>query len=445
MKKAGLCTRINHGLAVASAAVVLSGTTASAQSVDVDPQVLQQLQETIKQQQQQLQHQADQIKKQSALLQQLQQQVSSIQNKPAIQPAVASGPLQADPALKTALPAPVTSGNDKIKLSLSGQINRAVNVINDGGRTKLYHVDSDVDNTKISLVGTVHATDDLTIRSRFDVALTADESSQVSQTNQAPGNFIDAKWAEVSITSKKLGKLSLGKGLTPSYDTAVVDLSKTDVIQYSGISDIAGGIFFKVKNGSTLSGTTIADAFNVLSGLGSRSRLRYDSPNLYGFSLSGSLVSAQRSDVALNWGGEGYGFQAAGGFAVANPKLAGASLLYDGSFSLLHTASGLNLTVAGGLQEKKDTRDGTNLYAKLGWLADFTSLGQTAFGIDYTRSRDMAAAGDRGYSVGAAVVQAFAQFSTELYLQYRIFSLNRTEVTPVADINMATFGARVKF
>ncbi|MBV5337278.1 MAG: porin, partial [Deltaproteobacteria bacterium] len=340
MQKTGLCTRINSGIAFATAAVMLSGTAASAQPVSVDQQVLQQLQETIKQQQQQLLHQADQIKKQSDLLQQLQQQVSSIQNKPAIQtppaqPAVASGQPAPDPLQKTALPAPITSGNDKIKLSLSGQLSRAVNVINDGGRTKLYHVDNDVDNTKISLVGTANASSDLTVGTRLDVALTADESSEVSQTNQAPGNFIKAKWAEISLTSKKYGKISLGKGDTASNNTAIVDLSKTDIILYASISDIAGGIFFKEKNGATLSGTTIATAFNAVNGLGTESRLRYDSPSLYGFNLSGSLVSAQRSDIALNWGGEGYGFQAAGAFAVANPKIEGTKLLYDGSFSLL--------------------------------------------------------------------------------------------------------------
>jgi hypothetical protein len=58
----------------------------------------------------------------------------------------------------------------------------------------------------------------------------------------------------------------------------------------------------------------------------------------------------------------------------------------------------------------------------------------------------MAQAGDKGYSVGAAVVQAFEKFATELYFQYRVFSLDRAAgSTPVADINIGTFGARVKF
>jgi len=215
---------------------------------------------------------------------------------------------------------------------------------------------------------------------------------------------------------------------------------------------MGGGFLFRDKNGTKAfipNGTSslkVSDAFSSFDGLSRQSRLRYDSPNLYGFSLAGSLVSNQRSDLALFWGGEGYGFKGAGAFAVSNPKLANAGLLYDGSFSLLHSTSGLNLTLSGALQQYRSRKDATNLYAKLGWLATFTNLGYTAFGVDYTRSEHLAQSGDKGYSVGAAVVQAFEKYATELYLQYRIFSLDRASgTTPVADINIGTFGARVKF
>lgn len=422
------------------AVVTLGSVPALAQSAAVDPQLLQQLQETIRHQQQQLEQQAAQIKAQAAVLQQLQQQVGALQ---AGQPAVTA---TAGPAEQPAKPSPalVTSGNDAIRLSLSGHINRAVNVVNDGGRTNLYHVDNNADNTRIRLVGTARVSDDLTLGSRLEFAVSADDSSIVSQDNQAPGSFINTKFAEISLRSKSFGTLYLGKGSSASDNTSAVDLSGTDIVLYSSIADIAGGIRFRQKNG-LLSNTSLAAAFDPLDGLGVVSRLRYDSPEFYGFMLSGSLVTNQRSDLALTWGGEGYGFQSAAAFALANPKLPGAGLQYDGSYSLLHLASGLNLTLAGGLLEQKQRNDSSNLYIKLGWLANLTGLGNTAFGVDYTDSREMAAAGDKGYSVGGAVVQAFEKYATELYLQYRVFSLNRTAGVPVSDISVGTFGARVKF
>jgi len=423
--------------------------TVSAQPTAIDPQVLQQMQETIRQQQQQLQQQAEQIKTQSEILHRLQQQISTLQQ-------VASPPVQttAPQTVQTvpALPV-VTSGNDKIKLALSGQINRAVVVANDGYNSTLYHVDNTASNSRIRFVGTAKASDDLSLGTRIEIAVSPDRSSAVSQQQKTLADtYFDQRWVEISLTSKSFGKLSIGKGDTASNTTAEIDLSKTDVIQYASITDMGGGFLFRSKSGTQgfipngASNLKVSDAFNSFDGLSRQSRLRYDSPSLYGFSLAGSLVSNQRSDLALFWGGEGYGFKGAGAFAVSNPKLASAGLLYDGSFSLLHSVTGLNLTLSGALQQYTTRNDATNLYAKLGWLANFTSLGYTAFGVDYTRSEHMAQAGDKGYSVGAAVVQAFEKIATELYFQYRVFSLDRaTGSTPVADINIGTFGARVKF
>lgn len=429
-----------------STLALVAGTpfSGTAQPVTVDPLVLQQMQETIRQQQQQLQKQAEQIKAQSETLQKLQQQLNALQQAPAPPETM----VQTSPAT-----AAVSSGNDKIKLAISGQINRAVVVANDGYNSTLYHVDNTVSNSRIRFVGTAKASDDLTLGTRLEVAISPDRSSAVSQQQKyLTDTYFDQRWVEISLTSKTFGKLSIGKGDTASNTTAEVDLSRTDVVQYASIADMGGGFLFRSKNGTQSfipNGTgnlKASDAFSSFDGLSRQSRLRYDSPELYGFRLAGSLVSNQRSDLALFWGGQGYGFKGAGAFAVANPKETGAGLLYDGSFSLLHTVSGLNLTLSGGLKEYRLRRDATNLYAKLGWLTNLTSLGYTAFGVDYTRSEELAQSGDKGYSVGAAVVQTFEKIATELYLQYRVYSLERAAgSSPVSDISIGTLGAGVKF
>ena len=415
-----------------------------AQPIIVDPQVLQQLQETIRQQQQQLQLQAEQISAQARALQALQQQVQSMQQPAAKPEAVRAA--AAPPPLPSPAPG-LTSGNDKIKLSLSGQINRAVNITNDGGSTKVYPVDNDASNSRIRLVGTARISDDLTLGTRLELSIAPDESSVVSQNNQAPGDYFNQRWAEVSLASKRFGKLSLGKGDTASNTTAEADLSRTDVVQYAGIADISGGMLFRQKNGARdLTTLKVSDVFKSGDGLSRQSRLRYDTPAWNGFRLAGSLISNQQSDIALYWGGEGYGFEAEGAFAVANPKIANADLLYDGSLSLLHSSSGINLTLAGAILDKAATEDRTNLYVKLGWLTNPVSLGSTAFGVDYTRSEHAARAGDRAWSVGAAVVQAFEKWATEIYFQYRIYALDRAGGTAsLANITVGTFGARVKF
>jgi hypothetical protein len=50
-----------------------------------------------------------------------------------------------------------------------------------------------------------------------------------------------------------------------------------------------------------------------------------------------------------------------------------------------------------------------------------------------------------GYSVGAAAVQQFEEYGTEIYLLYRLHSLGRDAAPDVHDISVGSIGARVKF
>jgi hypothetical protein len=321
-----------------------------------------------------------------------------------------------------------------------------VNVIDDGKNTDLYFVDNDVSNTRVRFVGTAKATDDLTLGSRLEYAVTSNESSEVSQDNEDTGDFFNTRWADLTLASKRYGKIWLGRGDTASNNTAEVDLSKVDVLAYSSVADIAGGMLFRESSGgNSLTTVAVADAFNNQDGLSRRDRLRYDTPTFWGFHLAGSAVSDQRYDGALFWGGQGYGFKAAAAAAIADPNEDNADLRYDGSFSILHEGTGLNLTMAAGLLDRDDEGDPTNFYIKGGWLTRFFSVGQTGFGIDYTRSLNLPTGRDDGYSVGVAAVQQFEDFGTELYLGYRLYSLDRDVAPSVEDMNVGTVGARVKF
>ena len=458
-------------LAVGMALMLVLPASLPAQPAAVDQKALDQLQKTIRQQQEQLDKQARQLQSQAELLQSLQKQLNEMRQAPiAAAPVVPPGATEAVPVVpptvtagtpkttppvpsappagapKASAPATVTSGGDRVKLSISGQINRAVNVANDGYSTNIYQVDNDASNSRVRLIGTAKMTDDLTLGGRLEVAVAPDESSVVSQSNQAPGDFFSERWAELSLASEKFGKLSMGKGDTASNNTAEADLSKTDIVLYASIADIAGGMLFREKGGiGTLSAVRVADAFKNLDGLSRLSRIRYDTPRFYGGTLSGSFSSQQRSDLALFWRAEGYGLQAAAAAAVANPRLDDTGLQYDGSLSVLHVKSGINLTVSAGKQERYTQQDAANLYTKLGWIANLAKFGTTAFGVDYTLSRNLPGNDDQGYSVGAAVVQSIDRFAAELYLQYRIYSLDRKSGPAVGDINVGTFGARVKF
>ena len=442
---------------VLTVSLVLAVGTALAQPVSIDAKTLKKLQETIDQQQLLMQKQTQELKSQSEMLNALQKQVNDLNNKTSeAQTQAVQAKSKADMAVDTANKATetaqataqreVTSGQDRVKLAVSGQVNRAVNIADDGKNTAAYYVDNDASNSRVRFVGTAKMTDDLTLGSRIEVAFAPDESSQVSQNNESPGDFINERWAEASLASKSYGKISIGKGDTASNNTAEVDLSRTDVVQYASIEGIAGGMLFRQSSGNhNITTIKVTDAFSDRDGLSRQSRVRYDTPSFYGFSLAGSAVTNQRADAALFWGGQGYGFQAAGAAAISNPNQDNTNNQYDGSFSILHVKTGLNLTLSAGLLDRDNQGDPTNLWVKPGWIANFFDFGYTAFAVDYDRSLNLPTGTDNGYSVGAAVVQSLDKFGTELYFQYRLYSLDRGSGPSVENINVGTVGARIKF
>jgi hypothetical protein len=405
---------------------------------------INELQHVINAQQKQLEYQQKQLDEQRLMMQKLQAQIETLAtntDKKAHNTTADKNTSALAPVDKL-----VTSGGgERIKLAISGQVNRAVNMVDDGKSTKAYYVDNDNSESRVRFVGTAGATNDLTIGSQIELSIAPNKAGEVNQNNEENNNIFDQRQTEVYFDSKRFGKLSIGKGHTASYTTATVDLSRTGVISYATIADTAGGMLFRQTSDDSLTNVRIVDAFNSFDGLNRRDRVRYDTPAFYGFRLATSAISDQRYDAALRWGGQGYGFKAAGAAGFAYPNQDDADFQYDGSFSLLHEDTGLNLTLSAGWLERDNQGDAQNLYGKLGWLTRFFSFGETAFGVDYTRSLNLPTGRDEGYSVGAAAVQSFEEYGTEFYLLYRLHSLDRDVAPSVQDISAVSIGSRVRF
>ncbi len=420
-------------------------TPAFAAGGTVDAETVARLEGLIKAQQQQLEMQQQQLEALQQQVGQFKQTVTETQVQAREAKAVADEMKIAnlDPVKKA-----VTSGSEKVKLVLSGQVNRALNVVDDGDNTEAYFVDNSASGSRFRLVGAAKLDDDLTLGTRIELGFSPNTSSQVSQDDMASGDSFDQRYADISLDSKRYGKIFLGKGDTSSNNSAEVDLSGTDVVQYASIADIAGGMEFVESSGDDLSGIRVSDAFKDFDGLSRKSRIRYDTPTFYGAHLSTSWISDKRWDASAWWGGKGYGFNVVSAAAMAyiNTEKNGedSDWQYDGSFSILHENTGLNLTFSAGKQDVDNQGDPSNVWVKGGWRADLVDYGTTSFGIDYGKSTNLTTAKDDGYSVGATVVQVFNDYGAEFYAQYRVFSLDNDDRN-VEDINVATIGTRVKF
>ena len=343
----------------------------------------------------------------------------------------------------------VETGQDKIKLLFYGQVNRAILYSNDGDKGYWYFVDNDNSSTRIGFLGSANPIKDFNIGTRIEVEFQTNDSNKVSQRNQnnVGDNNFRRRHFDIFVRSKRFGKLSLGYGSTASDNTAEVDLSGTAVVGYSSVGDMAGGQFFFDNDTNSLSNTTINDVFANFDGIGRDDRLRYDTPNFYGFMISGSVVSGDAADVALRYSAKLGDFKLAAAAAYADP--AGTSdtddNLFTGSVSVLHS-SGFNLTFAAAAQELKVSGrdDQTFYYGKLGYQRKFFSIGTTAMSVDYSRNDNLDQNDDKAISAGFQFVQNIDSWGTEYYLGYRYHSLDR-KGADFKDINAMMTGLRVKF
>ncbi|MFP2767880.1 hypothetical protein [Oceanisphaera sp. KMM 10153] len=337
-------------------------------------------------------------------------------------------------------PSVVSSGNDKIRVSVSGHVNRALLVVDDGEETDLYHVDNDSSSTRLRVIGEGDVSPELTVGTAIEVQLESNSSFNVSQDNEAVGgDSVSDRRLEVYFDHDRLGKLWMGKGWAASEDSSEMDLSGTALVGYSSTADIAGGI--KFRNGvGNLSSTRVGDVFLNLDGLGRRNRLRYDTPSVAGVKLAASAVEDSAWDTALTYAAEhGLGSVAA---AVAYSDQESNDGQVNGSASFLHN-SGISLTMAAGERDSGGL-DPNFVYGKLGYQNRWFDAGKTAFSADYHVANHAQVRSDKAKSVGVQMVQNVDNWATELYVGYRNYDLERAGEN-LDEVDAVIAGARIKF
>ncbi len=348
---------------------------------------------------------------------------------------------EAIPAYKQ--PGVVKSGKERIKLTLSGQVNRGVLFTDDGQDSDIFHVDNDNSSTRVRFVGKGRVSDDFSIGTQMEVQFESNSTANVNQESKrgvGNDNFTQRK-LEFYLDSKSLGRLWVGQGDTASNGTSEVDLSGVGVVGYSGISDMAGGLLFRNSTTGELTTTKIGSAFSNFDGLSRDDRLRYDTPSFSGFKLSTSAIADDRWDVAARYSGDLGSVKAKAAIAYGDSQ-GSADGRVNGSASIRHD-SGVNFTVAAG-SDDRDDRDPEFWYIKLGYLAKLNELGKTGFAVDYYDGSDGAAKDDESTSYGLLAAQNLDDFGTQFYLALRNYELDRPG-TPTDDIFAVLAGARVKF
>jgi hypothetical protein len=338
----------------------------------------------------------------------------------------------------------LTSAVYAVDFKISGQINRAILMGDNGNDSDIKFVDNESSSTRFRFTGSNEFENNLSVGIVWEVQMVSNGSLDPAMDIGENGDALDVTFEERKMefwVSHTFGKLWLGQGDTASNGTSEVDLSGTDVILYSSVNDMAGAFSFRRDDDNSVV-EFISLAYSNFDGLSRRDRIRYDTPNWGGFYASGSYMNGQSWDLAARFARQWEGF----GKLAAAIGYTGAETDRDpftqvnGSISWLH-GSGINLTFAAGMRDFDITGrdDATSLYGKVGYM-----IGKWAFSADYGITEDRVQNGDEADTIGVAAVWNIWQ-SVQFYGGYRWHSFDRDNVSNINDVNAIMIGGRVKF
>lgn len=334
----------------------------------------------------------------------------------------------------------IKSGNDKIDVTISGQVNRAIAHADNGIETDTLSVDNDVSSTRLNIHGRGKLNDDLSVGAVFEFEAQSSASNTTDIGDGTTSADFGERKLEIYAKSKTLGTIWLGQGSTASDGISEYTFSKTEVGgNTSNVAAMGGGITFRTLGGAVA--LAVDDAFTNLDGFSREDRVRYDTPTLAGFVVSTSWNADDEWDVALRYAGEFGAFNVEGGVAYGEAQddfdqvNASLALEYMGFFA----------TVAGGERNYDMSPVTTSFfYATGGYNFDWSQYGGTAIGVDYFRGTDTDVLGDESTAWGVFATQKFDDISTEVYLGYRNYEYDDLAFD-YHDVDYLWAGARLKF
>ncbi|GBF25007.1 hypothetical protein MnTg02_00035 [bacterium MnTg02] len=345
-------------------------------------------------------------------------------------------------------------GNNKVSLTVSGQVNRMITFWDDGQDDDIYIVDNNNSSTRLRFSGSakINSTLEAGFKIEFDPEI---DSSQRADADSGKSSLtIDMRIQDVWLKGS-FGKVSLGKGDTASNGSSEVDLSGTSVAQYSGGHTDWSSAFEWI---GSVPGITHGDTYNQFDGLSRRSRIRYDSPTLGGFTASTSFGQNDGRDdfwdVALRYAGEFGSIRVAAAIAYENDEDSTGLVdpeteTVNGSISVMHVPTGLNVTFAAGERDFADAvEDGQFYYVKVGIKQKWFASGATAIAVSYYKGEDINTdadfINDETETWSVAVVHNIDAAAMEIYAAWDHAEYEEPGES-FEDFDIFGVGARIKF
>jgi hypothetical protein len=283
-------------------------------------------------------------------------------------------------------------GTRKVSLTISGQISQQLMFWDDGNKSDTYFSGPGTSNSRWRMTGSARISPEVSAGFLYEFEAFASSSASQNQTlgSAPPSNTISGgTGADAGSTSanlreamawlehSRLGRVSLGQGLTAAGNVILVDLSgkgmaaSNDVRLHSSGMRLFSRDLHNITGNGYLNSGTWGGFFQGSSGdwLNERiEHIQYRTPAIAGFTLGASWGEDDYWDAALRYAGEFNGIRLAGalGYSVRSGYEGTPGDLFcssecnkkmeqlAGSLSIRHMPTGLFFTGAAGWRDMKN-------------------------------------------------------------------------------------------
>jgi predicted porin len=338
-----------------------------------------------------------------------------------------------------------------VKYKLSGQINRAMTVLDDGHDSDVQFIDNSSSGTRWRMQGSEDVGNGWKVGFNWEWQVQSNKAGGPIKSSDT-GLAQDLRKAEVWFSSN-WGKVSFGQGDGAGNGTTEHDLSDTWNVAYSGRTSFGGSVAWRTAAGAGITsagGTTASTStsalthgatFSAYDAFSRYDRVRYDTPALGPVTLSVSAGQRDKYEAAARWSQGLGGGQISAGLFYGRQSDGGVDNRYGGSIAYLFSF-GTNILISAALNDpiSAGAPDAKTWYAKVGH-----KWGNNAVSIGYGESEDVVAGfNDKGFNIGFN--HNIPKAKVDLYAGYHFNQLDTSAGTPgVDDIQAFVLGTKLKF
>ena len=363
--------------------------------------------------------------------------------------SVAAGALFALAAPVGTAQADFKSQNSKVNLTIGGQIVRSLIWADDGEHSQLFHVDGRTSGTRLRYIVSGQLTESVKVGGllEHDVGQSNDSFSFGTTTGsdgRSDSTGFGIRHHFVSFEHKSMGKISIGQTNSASNGTMETSLMSSGNMTLGG-GTMLGDIHFTTGTNGAFTTFTAADETSTLDGLSRDDVIRYDTPTFAGFKLATSMQDEGTFDVAAWYSGKIAGLSVKASTHYANIEAGAGGQQWGVAGSVKHS-SGLALRANWGGKRVDNSGRKTKVWMIGGeYGAKLSSLGTTAFYVEYYNAEDVVAAGRDMDTLYIGAVQKLDSIGSEMGIVYGKHSLDDTAGTDYNDIDAVMFQTKLNF